>query len=254
VPSEPISDATIDRSCTTIDRTSRDVRVGRATRNFDVAGGIKKDRGRPFSPFVFARGPSKCPPAEQTQNEDEVASIRTACVQALRNSVPAQSIHDERGDTATRPQRQPATLCRAAVSKTAGTAPLQRGGRGPAAAAGGDGGRHRTPGHGGRLPGVRAVAKGAGAVLVVAASPLVPRQWKRRRHQRLCFGDEPAAWPCGERDILAKSTQSTTANFFSSWKVDLTLSQESRATMGTDQWPCRCVLPTDRPFDHRRTG
>ena len=130
----------------------------------------------------------------------------------------AQSIHDKLEDTASRPQRQPETLCCAEVSYTAGTAALPRGGRGTAEAAGGDGGRHRTPGHGGRLPGVSSVATRAGAVVVVAASPLVPRQWRRRRRRRLCFGDELAAWPCKEIDILAKSIHSTTANCFSSWK------------------------------------
>jgi len=112
------------------------------------------------------------------------------------------------------PRRQAPPRCRA----MAGTAALPRGSRGTATAAGGDGGRHRTPGDGGRLPGVSAVAAGAGAVVLVAAWPLVPRQWKRRRRRRLCFGHEPAAWPRGERDILAKSIHSTTANCFSSWK------------------------------------
>jgi len=105
-------------------------------------------------------------------------------------------------------------LCGAEDAGTAGTAVLPRRGHGNTAVTGGGGGRHRTPGDGGRLAGVSAAAAGAAALVVVATSPLLPRQWKRPRRRRLCFGHEPAAWPCGEKDTLAKSIHSTTANCF----------------------------------------
>jgi len=181
-------------------------------------GGIKINRGRPFSPLVCARGTSRWPPAEQTENDNQVASIRTACVQAVWNNVAARSIHNERGDTTRWRQQLLSMLCGAEDSGTAGTAALPRRGHGNTAAAGGGGGRHRTLGDGGRLAGVSAAAAGAAALVVVATSPLLPHQWKRPRRRRLCFGHEPAAWPCGETDTLAKSIHSTTANCFSSWK------------------------------------
>jgi len=91
-------------------------------------------------------------------------------------------------------------------------------------------------------------------VVVVAASPLVPRQWRRRRRRRLCFGDELAAWPCKEIDILAKSIHSTTANCFSSRQGGFDALPRFKSDNGNGSVAVWRVSPSDRPFDHRRTG
>jgi len=216
-------------------------------------GGIKKNRGRPFSPLVCARGTSRWPPAEQTENDNQVASIRTACVQAVWNNVAARSIHNERGDTTRWRQQLLSMLCGAKDAGTAGTAALPRRGHGNTAAAGGGGGRHRTLGDGGRLAGVSAAAAGL-------------RPWWRSPRRHCCL-DSGSVHGVGDsvlvtslqHGLVVRKTLCPSRSIpplpiaFRVGRADLTLSHQSGATMGTDRWPCRCVSPTDRPFDHRRT-